>query len=109
VRWEPLFDAAGLTPSAFTAVAPQWTPRGFAAVRAAWEGPLPDRPDYRIRIEAAAYRGRPVSMLMVGPWSSPSRMQALTRSYAQTMLLAVGSLLLFVIVIAAMLLARYNV
>ena len=109
VRWEPLFDAAGLTPAAFTPVAPHWTPRGFADVRAAWEGPLPDRPEYRIRIEAAAYRGRPVSLLMVGPWSRPSRMQALTRSSAQTVLIAAASLLLSVVVIAAMLLTRYNV
>ena len=70
--WEPLFDAAGLTRSAFTPVTPQWTPRRFADVRAAWEGPLPDRPEYRIRIEAAAYRGRPVSLLMVGPGLAPA-------------------------------------
>jgi hypothetical protein len=108
-RWELLFDAAGLTPSAFTPVAPQWTPRGFADVRAAWEGPLPDRPEYRVRIEAAAYRGRPVSLLIVGPWSRPSRMQALTRSSAQTVIIAAATALIVVIVIAAMLLSRYNV
>jgi len=108
-HWEPLFDAAGLTPSALTPVAPQWTPRGFADVRAAWEGPLPDRPEYRVRIEAAAYRGRPVSLLMLGPWSRPSRMQALTRSSTQTVLVAAASILIAVVVIAAMLLARYNV
>ena len=108
-RWEPLFDAAGLTLSAFTPVTPQWTPRGFADVRAAWEGPLPDRPEYRVRIEAAAYRGRPVSLLMVGPWSRPSRMQALTRSSAQTVLIGAVTVLIVVVMIAAMLLARYNV
>ena len=108
-RWEPLFDAAGLTLSAFSPVAPEWTPRGFADVRAAWEGPLPDRPEYRVRIEAAAYRGRPVSLLMVGPWSRPSRMQALTRSSAQTVLIGAATLLIVVVMIAAMLLARYNV
>jgi hypothetical protein len=108
-RWEPLFDAAGLTLSAFSPVAPEWTPREFADVRAAWEGPLPDRPEYRVRVEAAAYRGRPVSLLMVGPWSRPSRMQALARSSAQTVLIGVLTLVLVAVVIAAMLLARYNV
>jgi predicted Ser/Thr protein kinase len=108
-RWEPLFDAAGLTLSGFSSVAPEWTPRGFADIRAAWEGPLPDRPEYRVRIEAAAYRGRPVSLLIVGPWSRPSRMQTLTRSSAQTVLIGAATLVLVLVVIAAMLLARYNV
>ena len=108
-RWEPLFDAAGLTLSGFSPVAPEWTPRGFADSRAAWEGPLPDRPEYRVRIEAAAYRGRPVSLLIVGPWSRPNRMQALTRSSAQTVLIGAATLLIVLVVIAAMLLARYNV
>src|SRR6185503_20274915 len=89
-RWEPLFDAAGLTLSAFSPVAPEWTPRGFADMRAAWEGPLADRPEYRVRIEAAAYRGRPVSLLMVGPWSRASRMQTPTRSNAQKVLIGVA-------------------
>ena len=109
LRWDALFEAAGLPLSTFTAVAPQWTPRDFADVRAAWEGPLPDRPEYRVRIEAAAYRGRPVSLLMVGPWSRPSGMQALTRSSAQTVLIGAATLVLVALVIAAMLFARHNV
>ncbi len=108
-RWEALFEAAGLPLSTFTAVTPQWTPRDFADVRAAWEGPLPDRPEYRVRIEAAAYRGRPVSLLIVGPWSRPTRMQALARSSAQTVLIGVATLVIVALVVAAMLLARYNV
>ena len=59
----------GCRMAAFTPVAPQWAPRDFADTRAAWEGPLPERPDIRVRIEAAAYRGRPVSFLLIGPWT----------------------------------------
>ena len=69
---------------------PEWSPRDFADTRAAWEGPLADRPDLRVRIEAAAYRGRPVSMLMVGPWSRPRAMEPLARSTAQTVLIGAG-------------------
>ncbi len=108
-RWEALFDAAGLTLSAFSPVAPGWTPPGFADMRAAWEGPLPDRPEYRVRIEAAAYRSRPVSLLIVGPWSRPTRMQALTRSSVQTVLIGVATLVLVALVIVAILFARHNV
>jgi len=107
--WESLFGAAGLQLSAFSPVPPEWTPRGFADARAAWEGPLPDRPEQRVRIEAAAYRGRPVSLLIIGPWSRPSRMQALALSSAQTALISVATLLIIALVAAAMLLARYNV
>src|SRR5712691_10460012 len=108
-RWEALFEAAGLPLSTFTAVTPQWTPRDFADVRAAWEGPLPDRPEHQVRIEAAAYRGRPVSLLIIGPWSRPTRMQALTRSSAQTVLIGVATLVLVALVIVAILFARHNV
>jgi hypothetical protein len=56
-------------------VAPHWTPQGFADARAAWEGSYPDRPDVAIRVEAAAYHGRPVSFVLVGPWTRPTRME----------------------------------
>jgi hypothetical protein len=76
-RWDALFDAAGLPISAFATVTPQWTPPHFADTRSAWEGPMPGRSDIRLRVEAAAYRGRPVSFAVIGPWSWASRMDAL--------------------------------
>ena len=107
-RWEPLFAAAGLQMSAFSPVTPQWTPRDFADARAAWEGPLPDRSEIRVRVEAAAYRGRPVSFLTIGPWSRPGRMLPLTRSATQTALNAIVIFVTGALVVAAMLLARHN-
>ena len=53
---KPLFDAAGLSATAFQSVTPQWTPATFADTRAAWEGTLPDRPD-----DPRASRSRRVS------------------------------------------------
>ena len=73
--WNALFTAAGLDASRFRSVPPRWTPSGFADARAAWEGANPERPDDPIRVEAAAYRGRPVSFVLVGPWTRPWRMQ----------------------------------
>jgi hypothetical protein len=107
-RWEALFDAAGLRMSAFTPVAPQWTPRDYADVRAAWEGPLTDRPDIRVRVEAAAYRGRPTSMFVLGPWSRPTRMAPIERTTSQTLFSAFASIVLVVLMIAALLIARRN-
>ena len=107
-RWSALFDAAGLSMSTFTPTTPEWTPRGFADARAAWEGPLPDAPAFKVRVEAAAYRGRPVSFLMVGPWSRASRMVPLQRTAVQTTLNALVVVLLVGLVAGALLLARHN-
>jgi len=107
-RWEPLFDLAGLKMAAFTPVAPQWSPRDYADTRAAWEGPMTDRPDLRVRVEAAAYRGRPTSMLVLGPWSRPTRMQAETRSISATLLNGFVALLIAALGVASLVIARYN-
>jgi hypothetical protein len=107
-RWAALFDAAGLSMSTFTPTTPEWTPRGFADARAAWEGPLPDAPKFTVRIEAAAYRGRPVSFLMVGPWSRASRMVPLQRTALQTVLNGLVVVVLVGLVCGALLLARHN-
>jgi len=71
--WSALFRAAGLDPRMFHSVEPRWNPREYADSRAAWEGPHPERRGVTMRVEAAAYRGRPVSFLWIGPWSSSSR------------------------------------
>ncbi|HMF08715.1 MAG TPA: serine/threonine-protein kinase, partial [Thermoanaerobaculia bacterium] len=71
--WIALFRAAGLEPSVFHSVEPRWSPPVFADSRAAWEGPHPERSGLTMRVEAAAYRGRPVSFLWIGPWSTSFR------------------------------------
>jgi len=107
--WRPLFEAAGLDMTTFTPVTPRWSPRDYADTRAAWEGPLTGRPEIVARVEAAAYRGRPTSMFLLGPWSVPTRMAPASRSLAQTILSGAISLLLIGLTLAALLLARHNV
>jgi serine/threonine-protein kinase len=107
-RWEALFTAAGLSMADFRTVVPQWNPRDFADTRAAWEGTLPDGAHHPVRVEAAAYRGRPVSFAMIGPWSRASRQiprQALPLDAALQATFTVAVVVLFV---GAALLARYN-
>jgi hypothetical protein len=72
--WTRLFEATGLDPANWTSVASSWTPLLYADTRAAWTGVLPDRPDLPMRIEAAAYRGKPVFWRLIAPWNNPSRM-----------------------------------
>jgi len=107
--WPQLFDAADLPMADFSPVAPQWAPRDFGDARAAWEGPLPERPDLRVRVEAASYRGRATSFIMVGPWTVPTRMTAVQRPMADKIAFAILLSLGIAVLTAAILLARHNV
>jgi hypothetical protein len=74
--WAPLFAEARLDPQALREVEPTWTPPFYADARAAWEGRWPRRPELTLRVEAAAYRGRPVWFELKSPWTRPEREQA---------------------------------
>ncbi len=104
--WGSLFRQAGLDPNRFTPVDPRWTPRNYAGVRAAWEGPHPELPGVTMRVEAASYRGRPVSFRWIGPWTRPSRdPEGQVRQEAGA--LVFEALLLF-FVLGGALVARHN-
>jgi len=93
--WDALFEAAGLDQRTFTAVTPQWIPRDFSDATAAWEGPMPGRPNQKLRVEAAGYRGRITSFQIVWPWTEPDRTQAEPKTAAQKAA-AVLNIVLFV-------------
>jgi eukaryotic-like serine/threonine-protein kinase len=95
--------------SAFSVVTPQWTPRDFADTRAAWEGPLPGRTDLTLRVEAGAYRGKPVSFLVTGPWTRPSLMIVPRRSTSDTVAAWILVSVVTLVLAAAALLAWRNV
>src|ERR1019366_6279949 len=73
--WSILFAAAGLDPSKWPPAQPAWTPPVYSDARAAWTGSLAERPDIPMRIEAAAYRGKPVYFELIGPWTHADRGQ----------------------------------
>jgi serine/threonine-protein kinase len=70
-EWTVLLESAGLTSAALEPTEPRWLPPTHSDRRAAWKGVFPDAPEVPIRIEAAAYRGRPVAFRVVEPWSEP--------------------------------------
>jgi serine/threonine-protein kinase len=76
--WKKLFDAAGLDPSRWTEAASQETPPYSFDERKAWTGTFAHAPDMPMRIDAAAWRGRPVSFELFGPWSQPVSMHPQT-------------------------------
>ena len=74
--WSRVFDAAALPMAAFRPVTPEAIPPSFADERKAWDGHFPERPDLPVRVEAAAFRGRPVLFSVTAPWNKPSRVNA---------------------------------
>jgi protein kinase-like protein len=73
--WAPLFAAAGMDAQKFKPVSPKWFPLAWGDTRAAWEGAWPGRSDIPLRIEAAAYRGKPMYFDLISPWDRPERME----------------------------------
>ncbi len=71
--WSVLFRAAGIDSTLFSATKSEWVPPTVYDARAAWKGAFSTSQQYPIRIEAAAYRGKPVYFDIIGPWSKPDR------------------------------------
>ena len=103
--WSPLFREAGLDMGRFTPVAPQWSPRGYATERAAWEGPHPERPGVTMRVEAASYDARPISFRWRGPWTPPER-PATAAASTSSELIFEG--ILFLCIVGGAILVRRN-
>ena len=102
--WSVLFRAAGLDSARFHSAEPQWTPLANWDSRAAWTGTDP-RTNDPLRVEAAAWRGRPVFFRIFGPWSKPERMESSGAAPGQLAYLAI----VYGAFVAAGAIAWYNV
>ena len=106
--WAPLFSAAGLDPSRWPPAQPAWTPPVYCDARAAWTGSLAERPRIPMRIEAAAYRGKPVYFELIGPWTRPERMQPYQFAAVEWAGPVVGIALILSVLMGGAVLARRN-
>jgi hypothetical protein len=107
--WSVLFRAANLDPAAFTSVPPEWTPLFYSDTRAAWTRQLTDPPGMTERVEAAAYRGKPVFFRVLYPWNRPGRDQAFQPSTHQKLANITGILIFAAIIIGSVLVVRRNI
>jgi serine/threonine protein kinase len=68
--WSLLFREAQLDPAAFHAVPPEHASPVDSDRKGAWEGRYPGMPETTVRLEAAAYHGRPVWFVLIPPWAA---------------------------------------
>ncbi|HET7890139.1 MAG TPA: serine/threonine-protein kinase, partial [Candidatus Sulfotelmatobacter sp.] len=107
--WSSLFSAAELDASKLQSAPPEWTALGMADTRVAWTGVW--RGSTRaLRVEAAAWHGKPVFFALIGDWNKPWRMvvakSAHERKNRASQIISV--FLLTVVLAAGALLARRN-
>lgn len=106
--WEALFKEAGFDLPRFKPVPPRWFPLAWGDARSAWEGTYPERPDLPIRVEAAAYRGRPILFRIIKPWTRAERMQPIVQTTGEMIVPGVLLGLFIAALVAAGLIARQN-
>jgi tRNA A-37 threonylcarbamoyl transferase component Bud32 len=82
--WSSLFEAAGLHLADFSTAEPKWNSIGASDARAAWVSSR----DQSLRVEAAAWQGKPVYFQVIGPWTQPDRMLTAETTSPRTRLLA---------------------
>jgi serine/threonine-protein kinase len=101
VDWSPLLTAAEIDKEMerFKPVPPRGAPPVYADERAAWEGSFSDATGDTVRVEAAAYQGKPVYFSVIGSWQEEnlSEERAMVLSQGQSNLvvqtLVLGALL----------------
>jgi serine/threonine protein kinase len=107
--WGPLIAATGLEMAALKPAAPAWVPEDFADSQVAWTGAFPELPKIQIRVEAAAYRGKPTAFRIVWPWTTRTRERETEKSRGEQ----IGNIILlglFVTILGgSILIARRNV
>src|SRR6266849_5159447 len=108
-NWPSLFAAAGLDQSAYRNVQPEWTPLAWGDTRAAWLASTPAKMDIPERIEAAAYRGRPIYLDVIYPWTIPDRATSTLYTPHEKATTAILLVLFLAVTISALYVARRNV
>jgi len=105
--WSLLFAEAGLDAKQLQKAEPTWNSLASPDERAAWTGTWPGttRP---LRVEAGAWRGKPVYFSLIGDWTKPGRMKEPEQSTGKKVRQVLLLLLLLSLLLAAAYLARKN-
>jgi len=108
VDWRALFQAAGLDMAAYRPTDPTWAPPSWGDMRAAWVEATPARADVTARIEAAAWRGKPISFRVIHPWTPGQGQTAPPPTPAVRAGQVLAIVIMLALIVGGLLLARYN-
>lgn len=106
--WPALFLAAGLNAADFQSVQAERTPLTWGDSRAAWTRTLPGHAEITERIEAAAYRGKPVYFEVIYPWEKPPRDTPYSPTTHQRLAILTLAGIFLGLIIAGVLVVRRN-
>jgi hypothetical protein len=106
--WRGLFELADLDWARFTPADSMWNPPMFCDTVAAWNGSFAGSPQTAIRVEAGAYRGRPVYFRLLGPWSVPQNRASTAGRAGVRAALVLNVGLVLAALIGAILIVRRN-
>jgi predicted Ser/Thr protein kinase len=106
--WGIFFTAAGLDPSKLQPAQPAWTSLAASDVRMAWTGTWPGTPR-PLRVEAAAFQGKPVFFSLTGSWTKPERMKSTEKkSLGERISRIIEVIVLCTLLVGSVFLARRN-
>lgn len=106
--WNRLLTEAGFDPAQCKSAEPGWLPSSYADARAAWTTRMPERPETELRVEAAAYAGRPVYFREVGAWTPGQGVDLSATNTGQRATASFAIVVVGVLLIAGLVLTRRN-
>ena len=107
--WSSLFSAAGLDPSTFAGATPEWADLLYSDTRSAWTREINAPIHATERVEAAAYRGKPVYFRVLYPWADPWRDRSHQPSTHQKFASIIGIVVFGAVLLGSILIVRRNV
>jgi len=108
VDWSSLFREAGLDLATFQKTTSTWVPLHAYDERAAWDGVDPLRPEQKVHVEAASFRGKPIYFETVYPWDQPARQEQTPEAGSERVFISAVIGIFMIALIGSALVARHN-
>jgi serine/threonine-protein kinase len=105
--WNALFRAAALDPAQFQPAPPIRNWLASYDARMAWTGSWPGS-KWPLRVEAAAFQGKPVAFALIGPWTKPDRLPPPESLNSEMVSLVILGCITLAVFVGGPLLARRN-
>ncbi|HWN09418.1 MAG TPA: serine/threonine-protein kinase [Pyrinomonadaceae bacterium] len=106
--WSLVFREADLDIAGFQSVPSTSVPLHAYDARAAWEGADPAHPEFKTRVEAAAFRGKLVYFETIYPWDQPLRQELPPERGSQRAMIFILIAIVLTTLLGSLVVARRN-